>query len=101
MRTVGLRAAIAAATLFLSCDAFALSFDERWKSLFSDSEVAGEAVAAKAEMTPQARAERTHRRASRHHARSYRTSSRRGERHREWYKGGKRWHYVYARKRRG
>lgn len=87
-------ATIAAAALLSSSNAFALSFDERWKSLFADSEVAGDAVSAKAEMVR--RIERPAR-AQRH--RAYRHRAARGERRREWYKGGKKWRYVYARRR--
>lgn len=101
MTIVNLRAAaIAAASLLLSVEAHAMTFDERWKSLFTDSEVAGDAVAAKAEMVLRverpARAEQ--RRAYRQRASRHRAGGR-GERRREWYKGGKKWHYVYARRR--
>ena len=90
-------AAIAAASLLLSVDALAMTFDERWRSLFAESEVSGEAVAAKAEMIRgAARPARVHR----HRAARHRVSHRRGERRREWYKGGKKWHYVSTRKRR-
>jgi hypothetical protein len=88
--------AIAAASLLWACNAFALSFDERWKSLFSEAEVTGERVAAKAELVR--RAERPER-VQRHRAHRHRFRTSRGERRREWYKGGKKWHYVYARKK--
>ncbi len=91
---------LAAPTLVLAlglaslAPASAVTFDERWKSLFGVSEVITEAVSAKAEYVRTKKAERPAR-----HAR--RSSVRRGRmvRHREWYKGGRKWHYVYKRRR--
>lgn len=92
--------ALALATLFAAMTiAHAVSFDERWKSLFGVSEVITEAVSAKAELVRTKEIKKPTRHARRHYARRH--SARRGKvvRVREWYKGGKKWHYVYKRRR--
>lgn len=98
MKCPPLRVAVVAAAIFVSHDARAESFNERWGALARNSQASVDAAPPAAAKT-EAEVRRTTRAEKRSYARSrsYRVS--RGVRHREWYKGGKKWRYVYSRRR--
>lgn len=88
-------AAAVAMAMIISTTAIAETFNERWSPVMRESQArAAEAGMAKPDVRRQARAKVERRvRTRRHHLRSSR-----GSRHRQWYKGGKKWHYVYSRR---
>lgn len=100
MKCPSLRAAVVVAAILINQDGRAEDFNERWSGLARNSQAsvdtappaAAEEKKAEAKPVVQSRTRYTRRR-------GYRGRSSRGTRHREWYKGGKKWHYVYSRRR--
>lgn len=96
MRYFPIGAAAIAAALLMHQDALAESFSERWSALARKSQASVDAVAVA--MPQIAKVKKTESRRFKY-SRRHRVRAGRGMRHREWYKGGKRWHYVYSRRR--
>jgi hypothetical protein len=95
-----LQAAVVAAAIFVNHDARAEDFNERWGALARNSQASVDAAAPVAQQEKKAESQRFAAAETKRYSRARRHRFHSGNtRHREWYKGGKKWRYVYSRRR--